>query len=213
MTEVEQLSEMIRTLYYMARSAWEQKRFGKVMTHASRNYPQWDGGYDERNDRVCQPVWPDLARVFMTNHLDPGLAVRAVFDNWVQAQPPMPTYFKSAEMLDMYRKLRASVAQDLKFALESQSQVFHTRVTVTHKLEGISLDIAADRALRDESLGLSYLFRYSIALQTGRTEMAERILPAALFQYIFTRREYDREWGSFIPQALRDKTREVMGDA
>jgi hypothetical protein len=164
-----------------------------------RPIARWDGG--DTDTATYQPIWPRIAQQCLDNQAEPVAFVQAQFASAPGALPT-PQHLLGPVSLQCYRDMAAKLGKRMQVAHRTQLDIFRFEVK-WRVLRGGAETNAARAVLRDQSIGLSGLFRYCAATAAGDAEIADLWRDAALAQYVFQRGAYDATWGEFIPAALR----------
>jgi hypothetical protein len=183
--------------------------------------PKWDGeDAFEDNPEISsrESTWERMAAKLSTLEVDPVDLVRRLFDDLEpSARPILPNQLASSSALSRYGRLVAEAAPDIEMALRSQTEVL---ITAFRCFDGGETEQDAwVGVLLDESLSLSALFRYCLALQcadgyrdlsTNRFQrVADHYEWPANEQYRKNKDAYDRAWVIILPPSLRNESRSL----
>lgn len=205
MTIEEDQSQRIRSIYCDQRRMWEQRHLGSS-DFGGRHMARWDGGRDAHG-RVHQPVWPRLAAFIRKNNLPPAEYIAFLF-SLRKVHPLLPDQMMSAASLQQYQERQVSPsnsAENLDAALKMQ--ILKARAELVHRMRndgvrkklGWSQKDILTSVLTDDSLPLSALFRYCLAVSERLPDVAARLRGAAEGQYMRNPDAYDRAWRRWLP--------------
>lgn len=204
---LEAVANQIRSAYLVERSA---------ISHTGRPYrssPKWDGGVDKYGKRH-KPIWPKIAKLVLSNHLDPLAFVRAQFSGRTH-NPPRPTELLNAKALDRAGRAKACDTQDFTVFFRSQINTYCVEVIRLNELMEWPKELIWLTVLKDESLSLSSLFRYCQAVAIGGPrfeKVARKYRVAAMLQYIRGREEYDRVWKDWLSPEFKAECQKLGED-
>ncbi len=208
---VASMALMVRVIYVACRRTATLAREGVSSTWGDAAMPRWDGG--ETATATYTPVWPKIAKLCIKHQAEPGVYVKAQFDE-IKVRIPWPSDLLGESAIARYTAFAGRNYARLREALLNQSRDFDNQAhwLCIEARHGITLDEAASRVLRDTSFGITPLFRHCVASRFHAIAIAERFRDAALLQYVFQRKDYDNAWGDTIPQSLRDDADEFLAN-
>lgn len=193
------MANVIRAAYYAAHRDYTSKRSGLPSSAGSTRSPRWDGGTDAMG-RNHKPVWPKIAAFVAEHKLDPNRLIRTAFLGAAHGKPPQPNMLYGVKALEAYHN-GSGVAEDIDAIYRAQAGEFTEQVDrLTDK--GMPTASAVRQVLRDRTLGLSALFRYTAAANVGFADIAREFQNAAQLQYLLNRTSIDAGWGVDIPEEL-----------
>lgn len=194
----DQLEAKVRELYIV------NYRLRKA-THGSsadyRSCRKWDGGVDGYGVRH-QPVWPKIAAFVRKHRLDPVEFMGAQFYA-CGTRVPAPNTFYNAAALERYLEYKKKVAPDETLNLRVQILALQQALVLPLRLFGVG-DRALRCVLQDTNYAMSALFRFAVAEKEGLEDVAECWRPMALEQYLRDTDVYDKVWGTFLPESIKD---------
>jgi hypothetical protein len=165
-------------------------------------HPRWDGGVDSRNVRH-KPVWPKLAAKAVADNLNPSNWVSCLFRlAWIFDRVPTPNDLLNPEVLKKMACWAEDSRLDVYFLVRTEllnlakEQWFREQNSTTDKVS-ISRMIVLD-----PSLDTSPLVRYVKAARDGQGDLAERLEPYALSQFMTSRDAYVEALGKRLPKRL-----------
>lgn len=168
----------------------------------------WDGGTTSQGRRH-NPIWPEFAALSASG-IDPLRLIDLFLESWPGVRPPEPRGALSQANFAKYYNSPSS-EEVLAAALRVQSDYANTQFSALTRNPAYQSQTQIYRELvADRRSVLTILFRYCLAVQTGINDLAEKLLPAAVTEYLLKRDLYDRLWGSKIPQKLREATMEQL---
>jgi hypothetical protein len=208
--DLERLAEQIREVYWREYSRFNQKFSPQAKPHGVIETPRWDGGTDGRGVRR-QPVWPKIAQYFLDNQLPVERTIRAVFDAVQGSQPPTPDLLKNARVPQIVQEYPDEVLAKLgrQYASDkSQAKVFyHECCEYTQwKPEEITR-----LTIYTQQVSISAVFRYSLAVTSGNTDLAHRCFEKAFEQYRDYAEAYDQIYGVEVLARLRERLNQLRG--
>jgi len=207
------LTEMLRSQYIALREAAEGARRGWHVAYEPRS--RWDGGFDKynRNAQAYTPFWPRLTRFVLQNRLDPLSYLRQIFLVWGAHQViPLPNQTIGPVAWRHYCRMfsLSDVAGSLQEAFKAQcATAVCAAAAFSDQPEWPDQEIRRF-VLLDETLQLSALFRYCLAVEHGLRAIAQKFCQTATFQYFPHPDEYDAVWGPRIPAEFRRRARELF---
>lgn len=186
-------------------------RTGVESTWGARKIVRFDGGFDEDSGREYKSIWLKVAACCEENGIDPADLVRAAFSLTSYDKPPFPNMLLSDTYIAACRKQTERRPADLAVALRVGGD--QLRLGVAKHIDVATMDAtrAVAMALRDESLGMSALFRCGAAEMYGLHDVGELFAARAEAEYMTAPGAYDKAWGEFIPATLRGRPRKSKG--
>lgn len=172
---------------------------------------QWDTGRTGVGGKRSPPVWVKIAQFLVDNEIsDYPAFIRRVFEERGPHKPaPQPNHLYGPSALRIWKQ---SVSERellirTKQAWEQQKKSFamaaskHGRVFPDAD-EAECLKAAITR----DTVALTPLYRYCVAVGEGLPEIAEMYEQDALNQYHLSPTLYDKVWGGWIPEQLRKQS-------
>ena len=204
------MARVVRALFVFQYRCRSGLRTERRCTWGERPVLRWDGGPD-RFGRVHRPLWEDVARSCLEGGIDPATLIEAVFD---EVDPDLP---RPDDLLDVAARRRLdrylAEAGELEWVDWSvRLRHLDTEAGYLEITRDVPFEEAARIVLSDPARGLSGLFRYCVAVQTGQHELVERYVRPALVRYVLARLAYDRGWGDKIPAELRAAADALVAD-
>lgn len=202
----EMLASHVRDMYIMERRAWTEARTG--ITDEYMPGPFWDGGKKQRDGTMTKPVWPGIALFLIEN--DIGNYATFVHAQFAarnrKGHPPTPLQLKGNVAIQNWKKYAHGPEEHIKMiqrAFERQKQVARANIArETQNTPNLSRVEIQEYVLLSETLELTALFRYCLAISEKLVDVARRYHQAALVQYVLDRRSYDQIWQDWIPAGL-----------
>lgn len=201
-----EMAKLCRDAYIAERSNWESRINGRQKTY--RPSAKWDGGVDS-NGYECQPVWPKIAAFMLKHQLDPRKCIWLRFHKKRNHNHPvMPNQIALGKYLEEYQDLSSFDDEELETNFQSEQALCASRIAASEDAYD-DKEMLWKSVILDESLPLSPLFRYCLALSEGFSRDARRYYKAALLQYLQSMDQYDEVWGKWIPESLKGDARLV----
>ncbi len=173
-------------------------------------HPRWDGGVDSRNVRH-KPVWPKLAARAVSDNLNPSNWVSCLFRlAWIFDRVPTPNDLLNPEVLKKMTHWAEDSRLDVYFLVRTElinlakEQWFREQNSTTNKTE------IARMIVMDPSLDTSPLVRYVKATRDGHRDLAAKLEPYALSQFMTSREAYVEALGKRLPDRLSLLAREMQ---
>lgn len=107
-----------------------------------------------------------------------------------------------------------SVQKTLATAFNFQKELLRTEIFKARSCQqanGWTDSETDDTVLLDRTSSLTALFRYCLAIKSGRPDIAEVFHRPALMQYVSSMDAYDHVWSDWIPSNLRMEAQELCG--
>jgi len=202
---VEDLAQAVRTEYINQRRMW------RCLSGSRPDYlpgRQWDEGRRLESGRYSLPVWPKIAQFLLDNEIvDYPEFIRKIFENRGPHRPvPQPNHLHGPAALRIWKEvipkkeLRARVrqawAQEKKaFAIAALDQQAYFPDASEHE--------CLRSVIVDDTVSLSPLYRYCVAIGEGLPRHASFYKEMALRQYCLAPSLYDEVWGGWIPEQLK----------
>jgi hypothetical protein len=188
-----------------------ERRLRDEMRHdAPSNYlpaTQWDGGRATRFDKTVyvKPIWPKIAKVVLDNHIDPVAYVRVQFAQKSMSSPdPQPNHLLGPKALERYRRAypEQAMLQRTRDAFEHQKTALSVAVTNFMDLGDMTDEQIFTAVVCSSQLPFTPLFRYCLAHQVKRPQLAERYFEDAAFEFCLQPKLYANVWGDWIPDGF-----------
>lgn len=209
-SELDMVAARIRLLYVAAKRIHEQRMLGFTAETGQLASPRCEGGYDQEQAKEYRAIWIQVAEKFLAHQVDPGIAVKAVFDRWRDTKPPLPSYLLGDFVIQLYRERMATLPVELERHLEIQNQTLKSRALMLVTMYGMDQELAAHQALMDDAVDLTPLYRYSLGVHTRLADVQHQFHDQALYQYMFSTRLYDAAWGRLVPEELRTEVARIL---
>lgn len=167
--------------------------------------PYWDG--DARKNR--EPIWPSIARFLIHNKVEPETYVRQVFRlARSAAQTLMPNQVATQGALKLFREWQPHYGKLVQQAFHTQQGIARAQLAYCAEFE-LGREDTWKMVLLDESLQMTAMFRYCLACSEKLPNIAARYREAAVLEYSSSPDNYDKYWGEWIPQELKDSAAAV----
>lgn len=197
------LARQIRFRFIHAYRRHHLARTGRPSNFGSRLDPRWDG-VEGRRGRQQRAIWYDVARLALSERVEPDELIEAAFNVADEGCLPQPTSLTSPSVVARARAGRGLAVENLLNALEVQQNIWKIEAFMITRHGGCDLNTAAGRVLKNGRLELSAIFRYCVATESGDVEVAGLFEEDAFEQYVLHKWAYDRAWGELIPAALKE---------
>lgn len=206
----EETASKARTVFCQLMRDYLKRFRGIRSNYGMEPLVQWDGGVRGSDGKKYKPVWPRIASFVLTYRLDLERLLRLVFRLRNGGPPPTPAQCYGERVLELYHqyadKTESQRYTACELRLRSDAETLRRQIILQSSYKTVMNWTDADvvrSVLSDQSLSVSPLLRYSVALQEGYHDIAERYAASALTQYRSDSELYDSVWGSAIPDTLR----------
>ncbi len=204
------LGRELKEVYTVERRIYESQRDGSPSTYRPA------GKLEGRppitiEDKATVNLWDEITRKLYQKRIDPIDYVRRIFATLGGSMItcPRPNQLLSSACLQRYKDSTENLREEIQMAFEVQRVSARREVIVKCQINGYTANDAISWVLREESLPLSALFRFCLAISmdkdSGLVKLAERFRKNAAIQYFPTRVEYDQVWGEYIPDPFRQE--------
>jgi hypothetical protein len=200
------LANRLRKSYIVQRRLYESNRDGTLSTYMPSRR---DLRTPSVEDSEVKDVFMVQAKKLYQQGIGPEEYVEKVFAQLVGkvTSCPRPSQLTSARCMALYRDANKTLKEDIQRAFTIQRKVARRAIVVKCNVDKSSVEDAMNETIRDESLPLSALFRYCLALSKDAQKvkrLAERYYILAAVQYYPKRDIYDQVWGECIPDDFRE---------
>jgi hypothetical protein len=202
--DLDDLAVQIREVYWRERARFRKKFDPSVSGSGAPDVPRWDGGTDA-NGRRHKPVWPKIAAYFLQKHLPVEGTIRAFFDNVLGSEPPPPNLLLGVKIPALVAAHPAEVMAKLQRAYDSdrsQAKVFFAN---TRRFTSLSDEQIARLTIYTSDAVISPLFRYSLALTSGNTDLAHDYVEEGFQQYQDYPDVYEQIYGVDVMDRFRER--------
>lgn len=175
-----------------------------------------DTGFTHVPVKFRRTEWESAVRFFLRHGLNFQRCVKARFDQARQAGGKMfhvhPNTLASDKYLKLYQAACATLRDEMQAEFNSQRSTCHDYLLTTAYKYAFADKIQALRyTLFDESVQLSNLFRYCLAVSENLHDVAGHYAEPAMAQYLLSPQEYDQVWKEYIPAAFRRRAITLTG--
>jgi hypothetical protein len=203
----ESIARLVRMFWCLEYRKREARLTGMASSYGSGWMLQWDGGISTKSGHKHAAIWPRVAAYCLANRIDPVRLVRATMESF----PPDPAFRATPNSLLSERAIAAYQAFSLdepdRLSVELKSceaeAWMHVRTRVVYR--GLDQARALLQVLRDETLGLTPLYRHCALVRAGHADEAEHYSDRAFLAYLLAARSYDIAWGDAIPASFRER--------
>lgn len=208
-----------KVAYMQERGRWETMKAGKVVQYQPPG--SYDGKraiVDEENnvlEKAQEPIWDKLVAWCEKRDIPPEEYVRQCFKllKMSRHNAPEPKQLMGDVYLDKWNETKDKREEEVKLELRIQREIALRHLTVHMKVYERSSEVAQITVIAEgESLGLSPLFRYCLAV-AGDTKdirrMARRLLAEAVLQFESSRKLYKRHWKDVLPEGFSKQSKEL----
>jgi hypothetical protein len=126
----------------------------------------------------------------------------------MQAHTLMPNQLATENLLKLYREWQPQYGKQIAQAFHTQQAIARSQIAYCAEFNQ-SYEQTFAMVLLDESLQLTAMFRYCLAVGEKLDAIAARYKDAAVLEYLSSPDDYDKYWGEWIPQQLRNSAGEV----
>lgn len=199
----EEQAQKLRTAWITAMRRHHERISGKASRYDSD--VQWDGGFKTSSRRTYQPVWGKLVDRADDLGFDAIYLVRVLFDSITGINAPTPHAIVGAENVQRAKRRAPEEETAVMVSADAESAVFRSSLWAA-KRTILDPDPRAPtrHVLNDMGRDLSPLFRYSMALAAGYTDIADRWRGSAMDQFAQTPTAYLKFWAHLLPPELLD---------
>lgn len=156
-------------------------------------------------------VWQTAVEFFLRHKLNMACCVRVRFLLASKHDIVPPNTIGLEKYLERYQQACEDMETELTMEFESQKQICRDYMLTTGDELGYKGRELTKFTLLNETLELTPLFRYCLAVSEGLNKVAKRYSSKAMGQYLSAPREYRRVWGKWLPEKLRVKARRLAG--
>jgi hypothetical protein len=202
---VKHVAGVVRQCYCDERNQWHRVHERKKTMWGLNLVPRYDGGEDSHG-RVHQNMWERVARFVIRNRLDPRRFVRAQFAIR-DSKPIEPTSLLTDQAISLYHHQAQTDDEEIRrlFDFQRRRALAEFDKLMPCRTSRGWTDGDINRAVLGNMLvPLSALFRYCLTKRDGHEDLAETFAQEAVVQYLAQPSDYDKVWGDWIPQALKD---------
>lgn len=194
-------AEYVRAVYVQERRFHEEQRTGVPSNYGVKKMVSWDGGIDSYGHKR-RMIWGRIFDFCVDNALPIEQYIRAQFSPYEFA--PSPNQLQSAAAVRRYKAHRKTIVEDLRRVLSDAQQRFKVLVSHSSRTLGKSREQAARHVLLTDR-SLSWLFRYSMAVLAGDTEVIKATRDHATLEFMLAQQDYRQAWGDFIPREMEQE--------
>lgn len=216
----QQLGQQLKSAYTVEREFYEQQR-DRTRKRGYKPNKNWDGVAKDDYDPEStgrDNIWIKTAVHLHSRGIDPADFVRLVFSaiNDKVDAPPLPNQLLSPKTFAKYTKGARTLPLEVAGAFETQRALAKSRVCVKVRLCQKSTADAVEEVLYDETLALSALFRYCLAVSMkgkGKQfeDAANSFKERAALQYVRHKAQYDESWTCIPPKFKAEASRSFEG--
>ena len=210
---IDDLAKTVRAAYSLTRSLYETAKAGYPVVYVIPKLYDGKQGV-ETDDGVClekdiPPLWPKLAKKFVTLEIDPEAYISIQFDaRDIAHRPPEPNHLFSEQCLKHWEKFKHAKGDEIRTLLDVNKIVFEQNVSYLEQ-QGIKKLDAVIQSLLDFNLSISMLFRYCYAYRAFMAtrmiefkEIAKAFKHKAAVQFHFFKNEYTAHWTHLLPETF-----------
>ena len=214
-------ARLVRSAYIAARTRYEQACKG--MTGVYVPNLKMDGRSPKyRGDKIIEKAvvsdWQQIADLCIAEKINPKTYIATIFASLDPhaKMAPNPNYFYGQKALDRWRLLRRGQERSIELSLRSETEAAANKMGFYLSM-GFKKRRAYRTTLLDDSLGLSPLFRYCVAVSLNYDDIAEHFYEAAVTQFAEFDRYYLKFWAEMLPKgfakrALADFEKLIRGN-
>ena len=211
------LCSQLKITYTLERRLYEE-RLGKSQNRLYSPHPRYEGKVSEvtieDSKRRVKNTWLDIVRVLSSAHVHPCLYVRVIFRGLVGTAmaPPYPDQLVSKRWLKFFHEQSKLLIGEIPHQFERQCKFSRSYLLRYQQALGYDFQSAVYYLLTDKLAPLTSLYRYCLAVSMLRepnlskidneslfSQVANRIEREAVIQYTCFSREYEKQWGNFLP--------------
>jgi len=203
---INKMAADIRAMWITARHDFES-RTGHVTHWGSGHMPKWDGGVTSSGQK-CKPIWPKIAAFCLKHDLEPDVLIDSIFRFRKGGIAPNPNVACGQYALNCYSQYMSPEAEQARVStmsvdFEAQKTRAMTAIDSLKFRFNYPTETTWKLVLYDEKQPLSFLFRYCLARSENLDDVAKEFHERALAQYATSPKDYDRIWGDWIPEELK----------
>jgi hypothetical protein len=177
---IDDLAKTVRAAYSLIRSLYETAKAGHPVVYIIPKLYDGKQGV-ETDDGVClekdiPPLWPKLAKKFVTLEIDPEAYISIQFDaRDIAHRPPEPNHLFSEQCLKHWEKFKHAKGDEIRTLLDVNKNVFEQNVSYLEH-QGIKKLDAVMRIVHSRQRGWS-----------SSRKSPKRLNTRLLFSFIFSR--------------------------
>ena len=173
----------------------------------AKKLPEFDG-VRSKYGITKQSVWGILARkLFDRQRLDPEGFMKCQFQ---PRRPPTSGLLLSEIGWQEFIKETETATAQAEGGMRSDCVNFKVGVMDTQTwFPDMALNDVWKHVLQNMTLGMSMMFRYSVALSEGYEDLAQEFELGAVHEYLRSPEVYDQAWKHKLPQALKQKVQAI----
>lgn len=195
---------MTREEYIRQRRLWEENRSIDRKSRY-RPSPRYDEPqFDAQDNQVQERFWVRAVKFLLARDFDPVACVTSLFTTAGNSpHPPWPNHLVSTRNAELFSEATEASGVRVGASLVYQKNRCRLITTLLAADEGLRGADLFRRVLLDETLELSDLFRYCMAVSVELADVAAHFKRRALLQYLLHVTKYDQFWGELIPKGFR----------
>lgn len=201
------MAARIRTVYIEERRKTERMRTG-YESHYNPG-PHWDGGEVRLKSgqiKKRQPTWPKVAEFMLHKGIDPETYIRQTFRlATAGGKVPMPNHLTSDWLFQLFKEWWPHYSQEIKTAFEHQKEYARGMLASYADATEFTPTQRWGWLLLDERAPMTALFRYCLAVSENLSTIARRYHEGAVQDYLRSPKEFDKHWGNWIPERLKQE--------
>lgn len=211
----------VRTAYIAARTRYEQACKGMIGIYVpSLGMDGRSAKY--RGDKIIEKAvpsdWQRIADLCIAEKINPRSYISTIFASLDPAKKtvPNPNYFCGEKALDTWRQSRRGQERAIELSLRSETEAAANKMGFYLSM-GFTKRRAYRTTLLDDSLGLSPLFRYCVAVSLKYDDIADHFYTAAMTQFAEFDKYYRKFWAEMLPagfakRAMADFEKLIRGN-
>ena len=201
------MADVCREVYISERQLFQSRMHGDDRPYIPG--PKWDGT-DFPDCYSEKAVWPKIARFMLENSLDPYICIWARFQLQVSnniSRPVMPNQIALGKYLTMYEEAVEDRGDAIKHQFEFEKSYLVTEMKLLGRSDPkMKNKEVFETVLLDETIPVSPLLRYCIAMQEGFNKIGDWFFDLACKQYQRFPKLYNKHWAAAeLPKELIEK--------
>lgn len=188
---------LVRQEFVYAMQRWLVARTGRPSDYGKHPLPRWD------TTSIGTSYWMRIARLCLDRRISPRRLVSALFQNWSSTRQPMPNMLLSEHVVTAARDNDKAAIKEKQQELQLQFSQLASLVAERVRLHAMSEYDATLAVLRNETLPLSALFRYCVAVRLNDRTIYRHYLRTAALQFRLNDEVFTEAWKDLLTADMR----------
>lgn len=188
---------LVRSEFVYAMQRWLMTRTGRPSDYGKRPLPRWD------TRQISTSYWMRIGRLCLDRRISPRRLVSALFHNWSSTRQPMPNMLLSDAVITAARDSDKTAIKEKRDELGLQFTQLAALVAERVRLYALSEHDATLAVLRNDTVPLSALFRYCVAVRLNERAIHRHYLRAAALQFRLNDEVLTEAWKDLLTADMR----------